>query len=551
MDKTMFNRVAAAAVLCLGAAHASADVVTDWNQKAGEWLVDSKTGTPPANRVMAIVQTAVHEAVKAAQAQPGTTPGVASVDAAVAAANRVTLARLLPSQEAAVTAHYQATITRLPDDAARAAGIAAGEQAAAAVLARRLDDGAGSPDRHRPLTTAGTYVPTAPVAATQWPRRLPWLLTSPSQFRPGPPPALASAQWARDYDEVKALGARASKTRTSEQTEIGRFWDFSLPPVYHAALRSVVAAHPKRSVEQNARLFALASQAMDDALISVFDAKNQYNFWRPVTAIRNGDQDGNDATTVDPGWVPLIDTPMHQEYPSAHSIIAGALGTVMQAEFGNKIDIATSSPTAQGATRRWSKVEDFMREVSESRVYAGIHYRSSIETGLAMGRKVGAQALSAARAIESAALPKSIVPPGEARLVERVAARGVQVYECKADASQPNGAQWVFVAPEAQLFDALGASRGTHYAGPHWEAADGSRIVGKVEARAEAPQAGSIPWLLLSTTSVGGQGRFAGVTRVQRVNTAGGLAPSRRCDASAVGQVDKVPYTADYLLLAS
>jgi hypothetical protein len=132
-----------------------------------------------------------------------------------------------------------------------------------------------------------------------------------------------------------------------------------------------------------------------------------------------------------------------------------------------------------------------------------------------------------------------------------VAARGVQVYECRADAAAAGGAKWVFVAPQAELFDAQGASRGTHYAGPHWEAADGSKIVGKLEARADAPQAGAIPWLLLSARSVGGAGRYAGVTSVQRVNTFGGETPARRCDAGSAGVVDRVPYTADYLLYAS
>ncbi|MGY4830942.1 DUF3455 domain-containing protein [Sphaerotilaceae bacterium SBD11-9] len=538
----MNNRKAAlaAASLLAIAASAHADVVTDWNTTAGELVVAAKLGTPPANRVMALVQTAVYDAVAAASLrQPH---DAAAVDAAVAAANRVTLHKLIPAQEAAITAAYTAALARLPDSPARAAGIASGEQAATALLARRADDGAATPERYRPLTTAGTYVPTAGVAAPQWPQRKPWALSSASQFRPGPPPALASAQWARDYDEVKTLGAKASPQRTAEQTEVARFWDYSLPPIYHQVLRSVATA-PGRSVMQNARLFATASQAMDDALIAVFDAKYHYNFWRPVTAIRNGDIDGNDRTAPEAGWSALIDTPPHPEYPSAHAVIAGALGAVLQAEAGPKglPTLGTSSPTAQGATRRWSSVDDFTREVGHARIWAGIHYRTSTEVGLAMGKQVGAVTLA----------QLAVAPSGEPKLVERVAARGVQVYECRADAASPAGAKWVFVAPQAELFDAQGALRGTHYAGPHWEAADGSKIVGQVESRAEAPQAGAIPWLLLSTRSVGGAGRYAGVTRVQRVNTSGGALPAKGCDANAVGAVDRVPYTADYLLYAS
>ena len=127
---------------------------------------------------------------------------------------------------------------------------------------------------------------------------------------------------------------------------------------------------------------------MDDALISVFDAKYTYNFWRPVTAIRNGDQDGNDATERDAGWSAFIDNPMHPEYPSAHSILAASVGTVLQAEVGKgpMPVLSTSSPTAKGATRRWSTIEDFVQEVSVARVYEGVHFRNSTEVGTAMGR---------------------------------------------------------------------------------------------------------------------------------------------------------------------
>jgi hypothetical protein len=149
----------------------------------------------------------------------------------------------------------------------------------------------------------------------------------------------------------------------------------------------------------------------------------------------------------------------------------------------------------------------------------------------------------------SAAVPATLKPEGQ-RLSERVGARGVQIYECRA---LPNaaGASWAFVAPEADLLDARGAVTGKHYAGPHWEALDGSKIVGAVKARAEAPQASAIPWLLLSTKSVGGPGRFANVTSVQRIHTAGGMAPARTCDASTLGAIERVPYSADYLLFSS
>ena len=377
-------RICAAASLLAGVAlNVNADVITDWNIKAGEIVTESKLGTPPAIRAMAIVQTAVHDAVNAVK------PGV-SVDAAVAAANRATLAKLMPAQQASIDSAYQAALVQIADGAAKTAGIAAGEQAAAAVFARRADDGGTSAESHRPHTTAGAYVPTATPAVTQWPQRKPWLMASAAQFRPGPPPALSSDVWARDYNEIKSLGAKNSTRRTAEQTEIARFWEYSLPAIYYGVVRSV-AQVPGRDVVQNARMFAAAAQSMDDAMIGVFDAKYHYNFWRPATAVRNGDIDGNEATQREASWTSFIDAPMHPEYPSAHSILAAAVGTVLKAEIGKSPmpSLATTSPTAKGATRRWTSLDDFTREVADARVYEGIHYRTSTDVGITMGNQIG------------------------------------------------------------------------------------------------------------------------------------------------------------------
>jgi hypothetical protein len=220
-------------------------------------------------------------------------------------------------------------------------------------------------------------------------------MASPGQFRPGPPPALDSDAWARDYDEVRALGGRVSARRTPEQTGIARFWEYSLPPIYHGVVRSV-ASLPGREITRNARLYAAVTQAMDDAMIGVFDAKYRYNFWRPVTAIRNGDLDGHDATERDASWVPLIDVPMHPEYPGAHSILASVVGTVLRAEIGASPMpvLRTTSPTANGTSRSWGSVEEFVREVSDARVYEGVHFRTSTEVGMAMGRRIGELAAS-------------------------------------------------------------------------------------------------------------------------------------------------------------
>ena len=379
----------------LAAAHA--DTVTEWNIKAGEILHDARMGTPPANRAMAIVHTAVYEATNAITqryAHPGAlvrgaAPG-ASLDAASAAASRGTLLKLAPSQQAGIDKAYQAALAAIGDDAAKAAGIAVGERAAAAVLALSAQDGAAGGESYRPHTTAGQYVPTALPAAPQWPQRKPWLMQSPAQFRPGPPPALSSEVWARDYNEIKALGAKAGSRRTAEQTAIASFWDYSAPPIYHGLVRSV-AHQPGRELTQNARLFAAVTQAVDDATVAVFDAKYHYNFWRPQTAIRNGDIDGNDATDRDAAWLPFIDTPMHPEYPCAHCTLSGAVGAVLQAELGTRPvpTLSTTSPTANGAMRSWSTVADFMQEVALARIYDGVHYRNSTVVGTALGQQVG------------------------------------------------------------------------------------------------------------------------------------------------------------------
>ncbi len=373
----------AASLLCGVVLNANADVITDWNIKAGEIVTESKLGTPPAIRAMALVQTAVYDAVNAV-------PPGASINAAVAAANRATLTKLMPAQQAMIDAAYQAALAQIADGAAKTAGIAAGEQAAVAVLAQRADDGAATAESYRPYTTAGTYVPTATPAVTQWPQRKPWLMASAAQFRPGPPPALTSDTWARDFNEVKSFGVKNSAKRSTEQSDIARFWEYSLPAIYHGVVRSV-AQVPGRDVAQNARMFAAVAQAMDDAMIGVFDAKYHYNFWRPATAIRNGDIDGNEATQREASWSSFVDAPMHPEYPSAHSILGAAVGTVLKAEIGKGAMpvLSTTSPTAKGAARRWTNLDDFAREVADSRIYAGIHYRTSTDVGIAMGKQIG------------------------------------------------------------------------------------------------------------------------------------------------------------------
>jgi hypothetical protein len=383
------------AAVSLAATMAQADVVTDANARTAD-IASKLPATPPAVRVMAYVQVSVFEAVNAItgrypplMAKINAAQG-ASVDAAVAAATRTALSKLMPpAHQAAIDADYDAALKLVPDGPAKTNGIAVGEQAATGCLAR-VDEGLSLPDTYRPHAAAGIYVPTMLPAVPNWGKRKPWAMTSGSQFRPGPPPNLTSERWAKDYNEIKALGARNSTQRTPEQTAIARFWEATAPAVYWPVARSVTGA-PGRDLTANARLLAIAGMAMDDGLIAVFDAKYTYNLWRPVTAIRNGDVDGNDATERDPSWTPFIDTPMHPEYPCAHCIVSASLGAVLQAELGSGPvpAMSSASSTAGGAVRTWKSVDEFVQEVAVARIYDGVHYRNSTVVGTAMGKQIG------------------------------------------------------------------------------------------------------------------------------------------------------------------
>ena len=199
MRNPLLIQAALAALLLAGPPlRAKADVITDWNLKAGDIVVESRLGTPPAIRVMALVQTAVSDAVRSLRLPAGTAQP--SLEAAVAAANRATLAKLIPAQQASIDAAYHAALQTIGDGPAKDAGIASGERAAAAVLAARANDGASGSETYRPHTTAGMYVPTVTPAVSHWLQRKPWLMSSAAQFRPAPPPALGSEAWARDYN---------------------------------------------------------------------------------------------------------------------------------------------------------------------------------------------------------------------------------------------------------------------------------------------------------------------------------------------------------------
>ena len=384
----------------LAAATAHADALHDWNSAACQTLLTAKAPPGPAYRAIAITQTAVYESINAITGHySGSRPELpaspdASTDAAIAAATHSALVALVPAQQPDLDAAFQAALSKIPDGAAKSDGIAVGEMAAARLLSERASDGFDAVESYRPLTTPGTYVPTTLPLATQWPKRKPWNLSSPDQFRPGPPPALDSERWARDLNECKEMGGKSSAARTPEQTDVIHFWETTSPIVYFPLVHSVTQTDG-RDLTSNARLLALAGQAMDDALIAVFDAKYTYSFWRPLTAIRNADMDDNAATEREPTWLPAIDTPMHPEYPCAHCTIAAAVAAVIAAEHPST-PLQSTSPGLPGKTRTWSSTEALVTEVINARVWSGVHYRNSGNVGAKLGRHVGERAVSRA-----------------------------------------------------------------------------------------------------------------------------------------------------------
>ena len=387
------------AALVMLASPGAADVVLEWNEIAVAHVVASGQPPPDGARTMAMVHVAIFDALAAIEGRyaplalrSAPTPE-ASADAAAATAAYAVLARLFPDQLPALDNAYSAALADIPAGPPKDAGVALGEAAASACLAARADDGSTQTDGYRPRTQPGVYVPTTLPVSSAWPRVKPFFMADAAQLRPAPPPDLGSETWARDYEEIRAVGPRASTVRTAEQTEAARFWTITGPAAWNPVVRSLAASRPSPPVE-TARLFALVSVAAADAFLAVFDAKYHYGFWRPVTAIRNGDLDGNDGTTADPSWLPLVDTPMHPEYPCAHCITAAAVGAVLEAEFGSGevAPIVMTSPAAPGATHRWTRIADYVTEVSQARIWGGIHYRSSTEVGEAMGREIGARA---------------------------------------------------------------------------------------------------------------------------------------------------------------
>jgi hypothetical protein len=374
------------------------DAVMEWNQIAFAATVTAAQGPVPQIRSMAIVHVAVHDAVNAITCSNRTYLSIAcrpwgSPEAATIGAAYRALVGLFPSQATALTQTRNASLAArgLTDTSP---GVGFGDAVAAVILAVRSTDGSAQAQFPYTAPNAGSpgvwvAVGTAAPVTPGWGNVHLWVLRNLSQFEPDGPPPLHSRRYARDYNEVKELGSLTSVTRTSEQTEIGRFWLGSPTAIWNGVARQLIQEQGL-DLSDSARTLALLYLASADASIACWNAKYSVNSWRPITAIRNGDVDHNVLTVADPAWTPLFPTPQHPEYVSGHSTNSSAMATVLALLFGDERDtpIVATSPTNPGFERHWSSLTEGVEEVIDARVFSGIHYRTSNEDGALLGRKV-------------------------------------------------------------------------------------------------------------------------------------------------------------------
>ena len=381
---------------------AHADTIPEWNLITAETLQTAQAGTGLAHsRVYAMVHGAMFDAVNAVErryhpyAADLEAAAGASPDAAATTAAHAVLVELYPLHQTTLDAARTASLARIPDGPAKTDGAALGTAAARAMLARRRNDGMSEKAPYAPGNGPGVFQLPAQASpiGTQWGAVTPFALKDIQEFRFPGPPALGSARYTRDFNEVKALGAKHSAQRTAEQTAIAILWEPTSPITYNAMLRAMPQLKQKSMVEQ-AHVFALMNIAGSDALIVGWGAKYRIAFWRPETAIRNAGADGNDATAADPAWEGLRSPfPAHPEYPSGHALFTGAAETVLREFFGtDRMALTVTNPEAK-ITRTFTSFSEIAKSVEDARVWAGIHFRSADIDGTEMGRRIAEYAV--------------------------------------------------------------------------------------------------------------------------------------------------------------
>jgi hypothetical protein len=397
-----WRSIAILAILAATSANVSADAVADWNAIAVQATITGSRSGPSGVLDIAMVQAAVYDAVQAIERRyepyyVEIKEASGSPVAAAAKAAHDVLVNRFPSQSMFLDMTYQQYLFNhgLADTDP---GVAVGAAAASGIIALRACDGSFPVVAPPPFiggTDPGVWRPTPPGFS---PMAVPWLgsvtpftMTRPSQFRAAPPPALTSGRYARDYNEVKVLGALNDSARTPEQTDIAHFWAGNTLVIWNRALRDIANAHVD-NIGESARLFALADMAIADALITSWNDKTHYVFWRPITAIREADNDGNPQTASDSGWLSLINTPNYPDYTSGAVNFATAATRALKQFFGTdritfSVTTTNLGPTVQD-TRTYERFSDAAQEVVDARVYAGIHFRFADEAARKEGRQV-------------------------------------------------------------------------------------------------------------------------------------------------------------------
>jgi hypothetical protein len=384
--------------------HAVADVVTRWNGAALDAIRTHRTPPPIASRALAILHVSIFDAVNGldrsyepffVRERPH---GGASEEAAASAAAHAVLVELFPESAATFSELHAATLDGIRDVPGKRRGVEWGETVASRILAWRANDNSDAvvppPTGEGPGVWGPTPPASAPYLLPQWGFVVPFIMPAGGHFRPLGPPPLTSGEYAEDYAEVKAFGALTGSARTPEQDQIALFWadgaGTETPPGHWNSIAQDVARAQRNTVVENARLFALLNVAMADAAICAWDAKYAFNSWRPVTAIRNGDADGNPATEADPAWSSFIVTPPFPDYVSGHSTFSGAAARILARFYRtDRIAFTTGSDFLPGVTRRFRSFSAAAAEAAISRLYGGIHFRFANEDGLAAGMEIG------------------------------------------------------------------------------------------------------------------------------------------------------------------
>jgi membrane-associated phospholipid phosphatase len=392
---TITAAVAAAAIMIgMLPAKAQAEEVTRWNRIAIDAMAGAQTDPLTESRVLAILHLAIHDALNSVERRyqtyttTRTTTVRASADAAVASAAQVTLAALVPKCKVTFDAELRVSLEPVIDANARDAGVAIGRRVATSILAKRENDGAGKTINYVPGTSAGAYRPTPPDSTPaflpQWGSVTPFALKDPAQFRPVPPPAPSSALARRDAATVREIGGSASTTRTTEQSDIAKFWYEHSTEGWNRIARELAVARGLDSWAA-ARLLALVNVAMADGFIGGFEAKYHYNYWRPATAIRE---------IVDAAWMNYLPTPPVPDYPSTHTVLGAAAAAVLARFFETdyvSFQTTSGAPYA-GITRRFWSFSEAAQENGASRVLAGIHFPTAVKAGYDQGIQIGAYA---------------------------------------------------------------------------------------------------------------------------------------------------------------